>query len=443
MIIRNLLHRDRDRRGLPRVGGRHVLRHGRHRRDDRVARRGIRRDPLTVTQRAPALDRRGLRPRRAHHRHPLPPALRPEALARARCGAARSSARSGSRCCSSCRSCSSAAASRNPLYTSFASLIALLLWLNLSAQVILIAGAYIVTGVAEESRPRPRALRRPDVRAAARAARRRPRGRARTSTSPTRAPRRRSERADAPVPETVPTYRAMQVRAAERAAARRGGAAHAAGRRRARGDRARRAGGCCRPAHPRPRGQRRQRRRRDARGGAARPRRRGRAAARVGPVPRARARGRDGGGRAGGSTCSEVRDTASRYDVSIDGILGIGSSASSALRGTAREVVEALLPAVRGGRPRVIAVDLPSGLHPDTGEADDVVLPAAVTVTFGAVKAGLVPRARARARAASVVLVDLGLGHGLADEVPAGEARSPGSTGRSARRSSAVSDSGG
>ena len=39
----------------------------------------------------------------------------------------------------------------------------------------------------------------------------------------------------------------------------------------------------------------------------------------------------------------------------------------------------------------MIAVDLPSGLHPDTGlTADDVVLPAAVTVTFGAVKAGLV-----------------------------------------------------
>ncbi len=42
------------------------------------------------------------------------------------------------------------AVSRNPLYTSFASLIALLIWLNLSAQVILIAGAYIVTGVSEE-----------------------------------------------------------------------------------------------------------------------------------------------------------------------------------------------------------------------------------------------------------------------------------------------------
>lgn len=40
-------------------------------------------------------------------------------------------------------------ASSNPLLASFASLIALLLWLNLSAQVILIATAYIVTGTAE------------------------------------------------------------------------------------------------------------------------------------------------------------------------------------------------------------------------------------------------------------------------------------------------------
>lgn len=41
-------------------------------------------------------------------------------------------------------------ASSNPLLTSFASLIALLLWLNLSTQVILIACAYIITGVEEE-----------------------------------------------------------------------------------------------------------------------------------------------------------------------------------------------------------------------------------------------------------------------------------------------------
>lgn len=38
----------------------------------------------------------------------------------------------------------------NPLLASFGSLIALLLWFNLSAQVILIAGAYIITGVDDE-----------------------------------------------------------------------------------------------------------------------------------------------------------------------------------------------------------------------------------------------------------------------------------------------------
>ncbi|MFT4210723.1 MAG: YihY/virulence factor BrkB family protein [Microbacterium sp.] len=40
-------------------------------------------------------------------------------------------------------------ASSNPLLATFASLIALLLWFNLSAQVLLIASAYIVTGAAE------------------------------------------------------------------------------------------------------------------------------------------------------------------------------------------------------------------------------------------------------------------------------------------------------
>ncbi len=118
---------------------------------------------------------------------------------------------------------------------------------------------------------------------------------------------------------------------------------------------------------------------------------------------------------------STVRDAASAYDVVIDGLVGIGSSASSALRGAAREVVEALLPAVEAGLPRVVAVDLPSGLHPDTGEADDAVLSAAVTVTFGAVKAGLTTQ-HGPALCGRIVLVSLGLEDGLAGDAPAGEA---------------------
>jgi NAD(P)H-hydrate epimerase len=103
-----------------------------------------------------------------------------------------------------------------------------------------------------------------------------------------------------------------------------------------------------------------------------------------------------------------VVSAAADYDLVLDGILGIGAATNPALRGTARTVVEALLPAVRAGKPRVIAVDLPSGLQPDDGTNDGVVLPASVTVTFGAVKVGLVAP-NGRALAGTIVLVDIGL----------------------------------
>jgi NAD(P)H-hydrate epimerase len=110
----------------------------------------------------------------------------------------------------------------------------------------------------------------------------------------------------------------------------------------------------------------------------------------------------------------EVVSAAADYDLVLDGILGIGAATNPALRGTARTVVEALLPAVRAGKPRVIAVDLPSGLQPDDGTNDGVVLPASVTVTFGAVKVGLVAP-NGRSLAGSIVLVDIGLDLSEAD----------------------------
>ena len=106
---------------------------------------------------------------------------------------------------------------------------------------------------------------------------------------------------------------------------------------------------------------------------------------------------------------AEALERATSYDLALDGILGIGTGSDPALRGGAREAVTALLPHVRAGRPRVIAVDLPSGLQPDDGTtADDVVLPASVTVTFGGVKPGLVT-ARGRKLCGAIVFVDLDL----------------------------------
>lgn len=111
-----------------------------------------------------------------------------------------------------------------------------------------------------------------------------------------------------------------------------------------------------------------------------------------------------------------------RYDLVVDGILGIGTAKDPSLRGLARQAVEAALPAVREGRTSVIAVDIPSGLHPDTGAADEAVLPAAVTVTFGGVKRGL-SAGRGPELAGRIVLVRIGIEDLLATAHPAGEAR--------------------
>jgi hydroxyethylthiazole kinase-like uncharacterized protein yjeF len=94
-----------------------------------------------------------------------------------------------------------------------------------------------------------------------------------------------------------------------------------------------------------------------------------------------------------------------RDAVVVDGILGTGSAGRAALRGVAREVVESLRPLA----PTTIAVDVPSGVDPDTGDVPDpAVLRAAVTVTFGALKPGLLREPGAR-YAGRVVLVDIGL----------------------------------
>lgn len=105
-------------------------------------------------------------------------------------------------------------------------------------------------------------------------------------------------------------------------------------------------------------------------------------------------------------SASEASDRLADYALVLDGILGIGRLSDRRLRGSARALVEAVL--ALEVRPRIVAVDVPSGLDPDDGTADAAVLPAAVTVTFGAVKAGLVRR-RGPELAGRVHLVDLGL----------------------------------
>ncbi|WP_042726579.1 NAD(P)H-hydrate epimerase [Curtobacterium sp. B8] len=119
----------------------------------------------------------------------------------------------------------------------------------------------------------------------------------------------------------------------------------------------------------------------------------------------------------GGRLAAVAAEAALDTDLVLDGILGIG--ASGPLRSPAREVVDALRELARDQRaPFVVAVDVPSGIDVDTGGvADEHVLHADVTVTFGGVKAGLLV-GPAATLAGRIELVDVGIAADLAGVEP-------------------------
>ncbi|WFE25069.1 NAD(P)H-hydrate dehydratase [Solwaraspora sp. WMMD791] len=95
-------------------------------------------------------------------------------------------------------------------------------------------------------------------------------------------------------------------------------------------------------------------------------------------------------------------------DLVVDGIVGIGGSGG--LRAPAAEAVARATTAAsaRGGRPAVVAVDVPSGVAVDTGGGAAPAVRADVTVTFGCLKPALAV-GPAAADAGQVELVDIGL----------------------------------
>lgn len=109
--------------------------------------------------------------------------------------------------------------------------------------------------------------------------------------------------------------------------------------------------------------------------------------------------------RAGGSVlASDAMPSAiiDRADLVIDGIIGIGGS------GGLRTEAAALAELVAASGALVVAVDVPSGVDADGGAVRGVAVSADVTVTFGAVKPGLVLAPGAQ-HCGAVVLVDIGL----------------------------------
>ena len=113
----------------------------------------------------------------------------------------------------------------------------------------------------------------------------------------------------------------------------------------------------------------------------------------------------------------EVAARAAVAAVLLDGLLGTGAARGAGLRAPARQVVARVAEAI-GGRVPVVAVDLPSGVDPDSGAAHPPLLRATETVTFGAVKAGLL-RSPGSALAGRVRLIDVGLGPALVAMPPA------------------------
>jgi ADP-dependent NAD(P)H-hydrate dehydratase / NAD(P)H-hydrate epimerase len=101
--------------------------------------------------------------------------------------------------------------------------------------------------------------------------------------------------------------------------------------------------------------------------------------------------------RAGGRVVTE----AGAPDLVVDGILGIGGRGG--LRGRPADLVASLPEAAL-----VVAADVPSGIDASTGEVAGVAVRADVTVTFGAVKTGLLVDPGA-AHAGVVELVEIGL----------------------------------
>jgi hydroxyethylthiazole kinase-like uncharacterized protein yjeF len=90
-------------------------------------------------------------------------------------------------------------------------------------------------------------------------------------------------------------------------------------------------------------------------------------------------------------------------EVVVDGLVGIGG------RGPLRPAAAELVATIAGGL--VVACDLPSGVDADTGEVHDGAVRADLTVTFGAMKPGLL---MARSHVGDLELVDVGLSLGKA-----------------------------
>ncbi|RZN36946.1 MAG: NAD(P)H-hydrate dehydratase [Methanophagales archaeon ANME-1-THS] len=105
------------------------------------------------------------------------------------------------------------------------------------------------------------------------------------------------------------------------------------------------------------------------------------------------------------SSLKAAAATVNASDVIIDAIFGTG------VKGKIREPEATAIDLINGSQAFVIAVDIPSGLDPDTGEAEKAVK-ADLTVTFHKPKRGLLEKVAAE-YVGELVVADIGIPEGL------------------------------
>ena len=91
-------------------------------------------------------------------------------------------------------------------------------------------------------------------------------------------------------------------------------------------------------------------------------------------------------------------------DLLIDGLLGYSA------RGAPREPVAGLIQAANASHLPILAVDLPSGIDPDTGASTGIAIRATATVTLALPKAGLLVM-EARENVGHLALADIAIPH--------------------------------
>ncbi len=108
----------------------------------------------------------------------------------------------------------------------------------------------------------------------------------------------------------------------------------------------------------------------------------------------------------------EARDALARMadaDLVIDGLLGVGKARPLAADEPIGEALAALAEARAGARPpKLLAIDLPTGLDADGGTVDPLTVAADVTVTFGLPKVGMY-QAMGSGVVGRVQVVDIGI----------------------------------